>query len=321
MRPYNTKVWAREPERMSWQWVGERVAVVDLPRVVENVRLGRDDVSWGPNNQFRFPKHGGTGAVWRSLASRLSQRHPGRLQFQRQLTGVDTTHRVATFADGTHVRYTRLISTVALDSLVAITDLAAELSPLAQRLEYSTTHVVGVGLNGRPSAELAKKCWMYFPEENAPFYRVTHFSHYSPNNVAHPARQWSLMAEVAESPHRPLRRADVVADTVDGMVATGLIDSAEAVHHTWHRALPHGYPVPSLERDALLSRLLPALEERGIYSRGRFGAWKYEVSNQDHSFAQGVEVIQRLLHGAPEHTLTDPHFVNSRSKRPVVRRV
>jgi hypothetical protein len=30
--------------------------------VAENILLERDDVSWGPNNTFQFPKHGGTGA-------------------------------------------------------------------------------------------------------------------------------------------------------------------------------------------------------------------------------------------------------------------
>jgi hypothetical protein len=53
------------------------------------------------------------------------------------------------------------------------------------------------------------------------------------------------------------------------------------------------------------------LESRHIYSRGRFGAWKYEVSNQDHSFMQGVEVANRLLSGEPEVTIEDPDRANS----------
>ena len=54
------------------------------------------------------------------------------------------------------------------------------------------------------------------------------------------------------------------------------------------------------------------LRALGIYSRGRFGAWKYEVSNQDHSLMQGVEVADHLLHDEPETTCFDPALVNSR---------
>jgi hypothetical protein len=49
--------------------------------------------------------------------------------------------------------------------------------------------------------------------------------------------------------------------------------------------------------------VIPYLEQHGIYSRGRFGMWKYEVANTDHSLMQGVELINRLLHGEPEQTI------------------
>ncbi len=315
MRPYNRKVWARPPELMAWDWIGDRVAVVDVDRVRANVASGSDDVSWGPNNRFRFPKRGGTGAVWRALADRLEARHPGRVQYGRALAAVDTQQRRARFADGAEVSYRHLLSTIPLDRFVGLTDLAPALEPIAGTLEHASTHIVGIALDGRAPAALAGKCWMYFPEDDCPFYRVTHFSHYSPHNVPAPSRQWSLMAEISESPHKPVDVSRVVRDTLDGLEATGLARHAD-VHHTWHCRLEHGYPVPSLGRDRALGIILPALEARRVFSRGRFGAWKYEVSIQDHSLAQGVEVVDRWMTGAFEETLHAPEVVNARRPAP-----
>jgi protoporphyrinogen oxidase len=323
MRPYNQKVWARDPELMDWRWIGDRVAVADVARVKDNIRLHRDDVSWGPNNRFRFPRRGGTGAVWHALARQLTQHDspsaPLRLLYGANVRHVDTSARRVVLTDGREFGYEQLISTMPLDRLIAVSDLARDLRAAARHLEYSSTHVVGIGLNGSAPAKLAQKCWMYFPEPNCPFYRVTHFSHYSPNNVPDPSSQWSLMAEVSESMHRPVDRSRIVADVVDGLLATSLVESKADIRHTWHTRLEYGYPIPSLHRDRGLGGIQTMLTARGVYSRGRFGAWKYEVSNQDHSFAQGVEAVDACLDGAEEVTLRRPDEVNARRPRPAVR--
>ena len=118
------------------------------------------------------------------------------------------------------------------------------------------------------------------------------------------------MAEVSESSQKPVEQSSVIQQTIDGMRATRLIDDSHQVLSTWQYRAHYGYPTPSLGRDAALNAIQPELEKLGIYSRGRFGGWKYEVSNQDHSLMQGVELINRLILGVPEVTYPFPNTAN-----------
>ena len=86
-------------------------------------------------------------------------------------------------------------------------------------------------------------------------------------------------------------------------------DEIVSIHH---ERVEYGYPTPSLGRDAALEATLPYLKAKGVYSRGRFGAWKYEVANQDHSCMQGVEAVDNMLFGAAEMTVNHPGIVNRR---------
>lgn len=307
MRPYNQKIWGFPLNEMSWTWVADRVAPVDLERIIENYVLKRDDVAWGPNNHFRFPLSGGTGSIWRSLAAGLPQ---ANLHLWEGVSSVDLDKRTVLTARGHVHAYDFLISTVNLAQLCKLSGVEHRF-PELQFLKTSSTHVVGLGIRGRVPEELRTKCWMYFPEDNCPFYRVTHFSHYSPNNVPDFDQVWSLMAEVAETENKPVDKTNLVNDVIDGLFNAGLITDVSAVVAVWHRFFQDTYPIPTIERDTAVSLILQFFEEHGVFSRGRTGAWKYEVGNMDHSFMQGKECVDRILSGTEEVTLNHPEIVNS----------
>ncbi len=62
----------------------------------------------------------------------------------------------------------------------------------------------------------------------------------------------------------------------------------------------YSYPIPTIDRDKALAILQPALMQQGIYSRGRFGAWRYEIGNMDHSVLMGVEAANHIVNGEKE---------------------
>ncbi|MDD3313028.1 FAD-dependent oxidoreductase [Pseudodesulfovibrio sp.] len=302
MRPYNFKVWATPPELMQYGWIGERVSVVDLRKVLKNIIMEQDDVAWGPNNTFRFPLHGGTGEIFRRLADRVRD----RIEFGQSVTKVDAAAKTVTTDKGLTIEYDALLNTAPLDLLAArwLAERDPALVDAAAGLTHSSTYVAGVGLDIRDESERNGRCWMYFPEADSPFYRVTNFHHYSPNNTARPGRQLAFMCETSMSAHKPEKPEELMDRTVQGLVNSSLLDASRVddVLTRWEIAVDYGYPVPCLRRDQALRTIQPRLEARDIYSRGRFGGWKYEVSNMDHSVMQGVEWADRMLSGTPETT-------------------
>jgi protoporphyrinogen oxidase len=308
--PYNAKVWGYPPEVLSAEWVGDRVSVPDFARVLHHLLHRKPDVSWGPNRTFRYPVLGGTGEIWRRCAAQLPRE---QLVLSCPETSVLLDAHVLFSKDDRFWAYDALINTVPLDMFVTAAGGMAgtvDLSAMARELGYSSSNIVGIGLRGSPPPELVSKCWIYFPEDKYPFYRVTVFSNYAKTNA--PDGHWSLIAEVSESSFRPVNQANLLERVITGLVEAGLVKDWTDVVSTWRFRAEHGYPTPVLFREELLGLLLPILESYDVYSRGRFGAWRYEVSNQDHAFMQGVEAADRLVLGREEMTYCYPNTANSR---------
>ncbi len=300
MFPYNFKVWAYPTEMLNYEWVGERVAKIDLERIQKNIETGIDDVSWGPNNTFQFPKSGGTGKIWDEVASIIDLK---KVLLNSKVTHIDWKKKRVKVGEEIF-EYENLLSTIPLNNISELLE-DPQLIASSSELMSSATNVVGIGLEGEVPEHLKTKCWMYFPEDDSPFYRVTVFSNYSPNNVPSPGNQFSLMAEISESHLKEVDQESLVQEVIDGLKNSKLIKD-EKILSTWKLHAPLGYPTPSLSRNKALREILPSLEEKGISSRGRFGAWMYEISNQDHTFMQGVEWVNKKILDEDEKTFKIP---------------
>lgn len=299
MLPYNFKVWAYPPERMAADWIAERVSVVEIESVLRNILESGVDSQWGPNDRFRFPKNGGTGDLWRRFARSLSK----PVALRKRATAVDLARREVTFADGDAVRYENLISTMPLNRFLNICcPVPDPVRESAARLVSNRVHVVGIGLR-QPCP--SRKNWIYFPESNAPFYRATYFSNYSPAVTPAGGNYYSLLCETADSPHKPQNAATVVADTIQGLVETRILrpEDLDTIVTRQRYTIEDAYPVPTLDLNRTTDICLSFLEDRHVLSRGRFGAWHYRIGNMDHSFMQGVEAVDRILFDKRESVL------------------
>eukprot|EP01025_Chloroclados_australasicus_P045141 TRINITY_DN4925_c0_g1_i3.p1 TRINITY_DN4925_c0_g1~~TRINITY_DN4925_c0_g1_i3.p1 ORF type:complete len:419 (-),score=29.60 TRINITY_DN4925_c0_g1_i3:68-1324(-) len=225
MRPYNFKVWAVPTTMMQCGWLGERVATVNIERAINNVIEQKEDAGWGPNAVFRFPTAGGTGAIWKTVANKVIPASKQRYGRQNEVVALDIERKCATLRNGHQIIYEALLSTIPLDVTLSMVGK----SKLAEGLMYSSSHIVGIGIRG--TCPHGKKCWLYYPEDDCPFYRTTVFSNYAKKNCpddnvilptvcqgdggqpsnsdGRPGPYWSLMFEISESKYKPVNQEQI----------------------------------------------------------------------------------------------------------------
>jgi len=295
MIPYNFKVWATPAELMNFVWIGERVSVVDVEDLLRNVLFEKPEKAWGPNSTFKYPLRGGTGHLYEGMRRYVEP----KLELSCPVVAVDPGEKVVRTADGRRWPYDVLLSTMPLNRLITSSEGVPDtVRAAAGQLGWSGSHIVGIGVD-RPAD--TDKNWIYFPESDVPFYRVTYLSNYSPYITPEPD-QMSLLTETSHSRYKAEDADTIVDRVVEGLLATGLLqdDDRQRIATQWLCSPAQSYPVPTVGRDEALGTIQPWLRSQGVYSRGRFGAWLYEIGNMDHSAMQGVEFVNCALFDEPE---------------------
>jgi protoporphyrinogen oxidase len=286
MFPYNAKLFRREPENMTADWVSWAVPRPNLGEIVKGA-LGIRNESMGYNATFRYPRRGGIDVVPNAFAARVKT-----LRTNARVEAVDLSRRVVTLRTGEMIAYERLVSTIPLPRLLAIAR-GAEFrgAALASRLDWSVVGCLNLGV-ARPGVGDGAH-WTYFPDADVPFYRAG-FPHAMSEGVCPPGTS-SLYVEFG------LRR-DELADpaalenaAVAALIREGILRPDDRVIARDFIRIDPGYVIFDRARQEVMAQAIPQLAGLGVMTIGRYGAWTY--SYMERAMLDGLETAEALVRG------------------------
>jgi protoporphyrinogen oxidase len=266
--PYNTKLWRRDLAEVTGDWVSWSIPRPELRDVLRGA-IAASDRTFGYNARFLYPKDGGIDHLPRAIAADLP---PGVLLQDASVVEIEAGNR-RVLLDGGETHDAELILTsIPLPALTRMTsDLPAELREEAERLRWVSVRAVNLGLRGpapHPDAQ-----WIYFPEEDVPFYRLGLPSSLCPAMA--PEGHHSLVAEIAFRPEEDPEAGRSLDQTTEALAKAGLLHDADDIVYSRVIDSPEAYVVFDRDRRRVLPRLYRWYLDRGIVPMGRYGSWDY----------------------------------------------
>lgn len=303
--PYTQKVWGRDPKELSASWAAQRVAVVDLwDLMLRMLHLRRGDNGFHHSefkDDFWYPRNG-IGQIAEAMVER-AQSHGANLLTRARINGVEH--------DGsriTAIHYQRdgdnfvdpcdaVVSSLPLPLLVRLLTPAApeDVMRAANALAYRAMIFCFVEID-KPG--VSDDHWIYFPDEKIIFNRISEMRNFSPDAV--PPGMTSLTLEITcdigdeiwNTPEDELFRR-----SVEGLLASGLIERPEQVTGHFFRRLSHAYPTYDIDFEVRIGHLAYHLADfDNLVNAGRQALFRYV--NTDHVMEMGFSAADELLEGS-----------------------
>jgi UDP-galactopyranose mutase len=281
MLPYNRKLWARDLRGLSHEWVGERISGAAPESAV---MTGGQRRPLQGTSEVGYPAVGGFDVIFKALAEQC-----GPIELRQTVVEIDPQARLVRTADGRDWPWRRLVSTLPLPRLLAITQgCPAALLEDASRLEFVSLKVLMIRLDTRVGSEPQR---VYVADPAVPPHKIA-FNHTSSRSLRGRPTQ-AVMAEIAYGPEKLLAsERELEKATLDWLVEARLIPSHDRVVETRFVDAPYAYPAPTPAREAIVRRAQAWLSAHDISTLGRFGLWAYV--NSDACLHQGLGLAARL---------------------------
>ncbi len=283
MFPYNEKLFRRKPADMTADWVSWAVPKPNLEEVVRGA-TGVTNTGMGYNATFRYPAAGGIGVLPAALARRVEH-----LRCDCPVTAVDLDAREVTLASGERLAYDKLVVTAPLPAFLAMTSGGGLDWPShTPRLDASVVACLNLGIAREGLGDGAH--WIYFPDDDVPFYRAGFPSNFS-DAVAPPGTS-SMYVEIGLRKDDAYDPERLTADMERGLRDAGLLLPRDTILVRDLVRVDPGYVIFDRSRQEAIAELVPALEKHDVHLIGRYGAWTY--SYMERAILDGLETAASL---------------------------
>jgi protoporphyrinogen oxidase len=235
----------------------------DLAKIIKGIRTAVPDA--GYNRSFIYPVNG-LDALVRGLAEKCC------IYYGRRVTRIDTERRAVYFSDGKSLNYSRLISTLPINQMMAMAGFDSD-APAP----YCSVLVLNMGV--RRGKKYPDCHWLYLPKSKAGYFRVGFYSNvtdlFLPVSSRGKNDLGSLYLERAyPGGVRPAKKEiDVFTrESLDELQKSGFIKEVLTMDTNWIEiAYTWNWPNSRWRENSLAK-----LRAKGIFQIGRYGGWHFQ---------------------------------------------
>jgi protoporphyrinogen oxidase len=283
--PYNEKIWKMKAEDMSLDWIEGRIPDPPLDDVIKS-SLGITTEGYTHQLHFLYPRVGGIQVLTDGISERCSSITPAY-----DIKSVRKEGDEFIVSDSkTEKSFTQLVSTIPIPSLInCLDDVPGEVLESAGNLKYNSLISVFLGMSIPKTQDYS---WVYFPEEESLFHRVSFPSNYSPD-VA-PNGNCSLLAEITchvGDQTWNMSDEEIVQNVIDRLDDIEVINKDSVIVSDAARMTP-AYVIYDANYEKNIKIVEEHLRARGIETCGRFGQFRY--LNMDACIERAVEKAKQL---------------------------
>ncbi len=282
MLPFNEKFWKTPLNKIASNWVSWLVPMPALEEVVSGA-IGINNKDIGYNPVFHYPVNEGITVLPSSFLP-----HINNLNLNMKVSSISLKKKRISFANGAEAEYDFLVSTMPLPELIKTCDDApAKIKSLAKGLKYISVYDINLGIRREG---ISDKHWIYFPEKEYPFYRAGFPMNFSKSLV--PEGCSSMYVEISHRDGREMPKEKLINDTVNGLIKAGILRKDDEIAVKDVIDIRYAYTIYDFHRQKAVPIIQKHLEEKGIFSIGRYGAWEH--TSMEDAIYQGKMTAQRL---------------------------
>ncbi len=284
MVPYNEKIWKYPLEEMSLDWVAGRVPSPSVDEMVKGAQ-GKVEREYGPNAYFQYPRLGGTGTIPNAFAKRVKDLTLNSNVLEIRPNGKRLDVLYTRNGEPKRLEADRVLSSVPLPELVKMIKTAPEeVVKASEKLVYNSLACFNIGVDREA---ISDKHWLYFPENEYIFNRISFPMNLSPETT--PRGKSSVVVEVTYRGAKP-DPEETKERVREGLIHAEILREGDELEAFDALDFKYAYVVYDLQHRGNVNLIKTYLNTIRLSSMGRFGEWEY--LNMDKAILSGKRAAE-----------------------------